>query len=106
RHGAHPRLTAYHLHPSAHWDEEWSAYSREAVWDVMEYYRRFPVIYRTLLRFLPRDGEVLEAGSGLGFWVALMREAGVRARGLDNSPPALMRARDAFPGLPFEGGDV
>jgi SAM-dependent methyltransferase len=106
RRGLHPRLVAYKLRASQVWDEEWSAYSPAAVREVMEYYRRFPVIYPTLLKHLPRDGEVIEAGSGLGHWVALLREAGIAARGVDLSGEALSRARRVFPGLVFEEGDV
>ncbi|HVR71255.1 MAG TPA: class I SAM-dependent methyltransferase [Vicinamibacteria bacterium] len=106
RRGPHSRLVAYKLRAAAVWDEEWAAYSPAAVREVMEYYRRFPVIHEALLRYLPRDGEVIEAGSGLGHWVALLREAGIAARGVDLSPEALSRAREVFPGLPFDEGDV
>ena len=106
RRGRHARLVAYKLRASDVWDEEWSAYSPAAVREVMEYYRRFPVMHEALLRHLPRDGEVIEAGSGLGHWVALMREAGIAARGVDLSQEALLRARAVFPGLPFDEGDV
>src|SRR5688572_982873 len=106
RRGRHARLVAYKLRASEVWDEEWSTYSPAAVREVMEYYRRFPVIHETLRRHLPRDGEVIEAGSGLGHWVALMREAGIAARGVDLSREALVRAREVFPGLPFDEGDV
>jgi SAM-dependent methyltransferase len=106
RRGVHPRLVAYKLRVSEVWDDEWSTYSPAGVREVMEYYRRFPVLYPTLLKHLPRDGEVIEAGSGLGHWVALLREAGVAARGVDVSAEALTRARRVFPGLIFEEGDV
>jgi SAM-dependent methyltransferase len=106
RRGTHPRLAAYKLRPMQVWDEEWSQYSPAAVRDVMAYYRRFPVIYPALRRHLPRDGEILEAGAGLGQWVALLREAGFAARGIDSSQEALARARLVFPGLPFDAGDV
>jgi SAM-dependent methyltransferase len=106
RRGLHPRLVAYKLRATDVWDEEWARYSPAAVREVMEYYRRFPVIHRTLLHHLPRDGEVIEAGSGLGHWVALLREAGIAARGVDLSAAALARARAVFPGLPFDEGDV
>jgi SAM-dependent methyltransferase len=105
-HGAHRRLTAYKLESAHAWDEEWSAYSVAAVHDVKDYYFRFPVLYPTLLRHLPRPGEVLEAGSGLGHWVSLLHEAGFPVRGIDSSEEALVRSREAFPGLPFDHGDA
>jgi SAM-dependent methyltransferase len=104
--GPYPRLVAYKLRASQVWDEEWSQYTPAAVREVMEYYRRFPVIHPTLIRHLPPGGEIVEAGSGLGQWVALLREAGFAARGVDSSPEALSLARRVFPGLRFDEGDV
>jgi SAM-dependent methyltransferase len=106
RRGPHPRLAAYKLREASVWDEEWAGYSPAAVRDTMEYYRRFPVIYPALRRHLPRDGRVVEAGSGLGQWVALLREDGFDAVGVDTSEEALRRSRLVFPGLPFEQADV
>lgn len=104
--GPYPRLVAYKLRASEVWDDEWSRYTPAAVREVMEYYRRFPVIYPSLMRHLPREGEIVEAGSGLGQWVALLREAGFAARGVDSSREALSRARRVFPGMPFDEADV
>ena len=106
RRGAHPRLVAYKLREARVWDEEWSRYSPDAVREAMESYRRFPVIYPALLRHLPRDGAIVEAGSGLGHWVALLREAGFDAFGVDASAEALARSRLVFPGLRFDEADV
>ena len=106
RRGLHPRLAAYKLRDASVWDEEWANYSPAAVRDTMEYYRRFPVLYPALRRHLPRDGRVVEAGSGLGQWVALLREDGFDAVGVDTSDEALRRSRLVFPGLPFAQADV
>jgi SAM-dependent methyltransferase len=106
KHGEHLRLVCYAVGSSEVWDQEWSRYSPEAVRFVKEYYRRFSNVYETLVRYLPREGELLEAGSGLGHWVALLNEAGFRVRGMDCSEEALVRARQTFPELSFERGDV
>jgi SAM-dependent methyltransferase len=106
RHGSFLRLATYFVGDGGSWDEEWSSYSPSKTRMVMEYYRRYPVVYPTLLRYLPRDGESLEAGSGLGFWVALLAEAGYRARGVDRSEVAVRHARATFPELSFDEGDV
>jgi len=106
KHGEHLRLVSYAPGSAQIWDTEWSHYSPEAVRFVKEYYRCFSNVYRTLVRYLPRDGELLEAGSGLGHWVALLNEAGFRARGMDCSEEALVRARRTFPSLSFDQGDV
>lgn len=106
RHGEFDRLACYAVGGAHTWDKEWEPYSPAEVRYVMEYYRHFGVMYRTLLRRLPHDGEIVEAGSGLGFWVALLAEAGFRACGMDVSEEALEQARRTFPGLRFERGDV
>jgi SAM-dependent methyltransferase len=106
RHGRYDRLATYFVGDEGTWDEEWDRYSEATTRKVMEYYRRYPVVYPSLVRFLPRDGECLEAGSGLGFWVALLAEAGIPTRGVDRSPVAVRLARETFPGLRFDEGDV
>lgn len=106
QHGDHLRLVCYAVGTSHTWDSEWKDYSPQEVRYVKEYHRYFSGIYRTLLRYLPREGEVLEAGAGLGHWVALLDEAGFRARGMDYSDEALAQARRTFPDLRFDRGDV
>jgi SAM-dependent methyltransferase len=106
RHGSFSRLSCYMEGAPHTWDSEWNRYSPAGIREVMEYYRTVTPILPLLLRHLPRDGEVLEAGSGLGFWVALLNEAGCRARGIDCSEQALAQARSAFPGLRFDYADV
>lgn len=104
--GAFVRLATYTVGGAPSWDEEWDKYTAPRVRTVMEYYRRYPVVYPTLLRYLPRDGDIVEGGSGLGFWVGLLQEAGFRINGLDRSPSALRLARETFPELRFDEGDV
>lgn len=106
RHGDYHRLTAYFVGEEHCWDEEWTPYSPRVIRVVKEYYRTFSILHRTLLRHLPGDGEILEAGSGLGFWVALLEEAGLTARGVDRSHKALELARRTFPSSRFDEGDV
>lgn len=106
RHGDFLRLVCFETMEAHTWDAEWERYSPESIRFVKEYYRRFSVIYSTLRRVLPRDGEILEAGSGLGFWVSLLAEAGFAARGIDYSDEAIALARRTFPELAFDRGDV
>ena len=47
----------------------------------------------TLLRLLPKNGVILEAGCGLGRWVVYLRERGHRVVGLDLSLDTLTRCR-------------
>ena len=84
KHGEHHRLVCFQTAQTHIWDQEWQGYTPESIHFVMEYYRRFSVIYKTLLRFLPRYGEVPEAGSGLGYWVSLLAKTGFQVRGVFN----------------------
>ena len=106
RHGPFVRLATYFVDGGGSWDEDWEAYTPERTRSVKEYYRAYPVVYPSLVRYLPRDGICLEAGSGLGFWVALLAEAGFTARGIDRSPIAVRQSRATFPDLTFDEGDV
>ena len=106
QHGSHLRLTSFFLGKSSSWDEVWTPYSPKGIRVVKEYFRHFSILLPTLLDHLPRDGPIIEAGSGLGFWVALLNEAGHEVWGLDRSDPALELARRTFPDLRFDRGDV
>ncbi len=55
---------------------------------------------------LPDAGLVLEAGCGVGQYVALLRERGRPAVGADWSAEALARGRAAFPGIPVAAMDL
>src|SRR5574338_69417 len=55
---------------------------------------------------LPDAGLVLEAGCGVGQYVALLRERGRPAVGADWSAEALARGRAAFPGIPGAAMDL
>ena len=105
-HGPFVRLATYFVDGGGSWDEDWDSYTPERTRSVRDYYRAYPVVYPSLLRHLPRDGICLEAGSGLGFWVALLAEAGFDARGIDRSAVAVRHSRATFPDLTFDEGGV
>jgi len=60
---------------------------------------------RTLLKFRPAPAQILELGCGHGSFVALMRQAGYDARGVEMSPWIVDFARRTF-GIPIEVGPV
>ncbi len=49
---------------------------------------------------------VLDLGCGTGDHVSALRERGVQAEGVDQSPEMIARARKKFPGAPFEVADA
>lgn len=52
------------------------------------------------------DGPVLDAGCGPGHWTAFLRELGADAEGIDLVPAFVDGARERFPGVAFEVGDL
>jgi SAM-dependent methyltransferase len=56
--------------------------------------------------YLSRDGYILEAGSGLGATMVVLREQGFKLIGLDYAEQALQQSRAHDPTLPLQVGDV
>lgn len=61
---------------------------------------------RTLRRFAPEAGRLLDVGCSGGFIVEAAREAGLAATGVDLEPPAIAYARRHFPANDFFCGTV
>ncbi|HEV2580975.1 MAG TPA: methyltransferase domain-containing protein, partial [Ktedonobacteraceae bacterium] len=59
-----------------------------------------------LLRYLPSRGLHLEAGCGVGYWVAALREKGMWIEGIEYARELVELARSAHPGLPVRWGDA
>jgi len=59
-----------------------------------------------VLRLLPREGLVLEAGCGSGRWVAFLKEHGARIVGMDFSDEGLRLLKSEIPGVPVAVGLV
>ena len=52
------------------------------------------------------EGPVIDAGCGPGQWTDFLTGLGHEARGVDQVPEFIRRARSEYPGVPFEVGDV
>lgn len=84
------------------WTEHWGGQDAAVLLAVA---RRSPLT-ALIERGLPERGLVLEAGCGIGQYVALLRERGWPAVGADWSAEALARGRRAFPGAPLVAMDL
>jgi SAM-dependent methyltransferase len=84
------------------WTEHWGGQDAATLLAVA---RRSPLT-ALIERALPERGLVLEAGCGIGQYVALLRERGRPAVGADWSAAALARGRHAFPGAPLAAMDL
>ena len=61
---------------------------------------------RLILKHMPKQGRILEAGCGSGWLVKLMRDAGYDAEGVDYSKELVASVNQAYPDLPVRFGDV
>ncbi len=52
------------------------------------------------------EGPLIDAGCGPGQWTDFLTRLGHEARGVDQVPEFIRRARSEYPGVPFEVGDV
>jgi SAM-dependent methyltransferase len=75
------------------WTEHWGGHSVETLLSIA----RTSPLTDLLARALPAQGQVLEAGCGLGQYVLLLRERGWAAVGADWSQPALAACRRLRP---------
>ncbi|MBL8120683.1 MAG: methyltransferase domain-containing protein [Anaerolineae bacterium] len=87
------------------WENIWDSASVERELQAMNYARAKQAlkIYTT---YLPKDGMILEAGSGLGAMVITLRRLGYNVVGLDYAANALHVSRAYDPSLPLLVGDV
>jgi SAM-dependent methyltransferase len=67
---------------------------------------RLTFLERAAVRYLPREGRVLEAGCGLGQFVLALRRRGWDAEGVDYAEETVQAVRAALPDLPIRTGDV
>ncbi len=63
-------------------------------------------IHDPLLRLLPKEGKILEAGCGQGRWVVYLHQKGYKTIGLEIYEDALKGTKKEFPSLPLIRGDV
>lgn len=87
------------------WENIWESASVEAELRAARSSRALRTMY-TYAAYLTRDALILEAGSGLGAAMILLRQMGYRVIGLDYAVNALEAAQRYDASLPLLGGDV
>lgn len=87
------------------WESIWDSASVETELETVRYERSMATI-RAYTAYLPRDGVILEAGSGLSAVVITLREMGYPIIGMDYAVNALATSRAYDPTLPLFAGDV
>lgn len=87
------------------WEEIWDSASVEIELETVRYTRSMETIEK-YLPYLPKDGIVLEAGSGLSAIVLTLQSMGFRVMGMDYAENALHTSRAYDPTLNLFAGDV
>jgi SAM-dependent methyltransferase len=87
------------------WETIWQGASVEVELETMQYARARETV-SAYLPYLPKDGILLEAGSGLSAVVITLRRMGYRILGLDYAAQALHISHQYDPALPLMVGDV
>ncbi len=87
------------------WDEHWHGGASE------EFYQRYKAgaldEYEDIfLRFLLKEGKILEAGCGLGQYVVAMRARGYDMEGVDSASETIDEINKLFGDVPIRNGDI
>ena len=91
------------VNPSEWWDRKYEADGEQ--WDDPEEYRR-QLFYPLLMEHLKAGNKYLDAGCGLGGWLAFLRARGMEVIGIESSKRAVEMALLLDPTLPIQVGDV
>jgi len=88
------------------WEEHWGNLSDEQLRHVLRPTRRVSPMVGQLLKLLPKDGPILEAGCGTRIYVRRLTNRGYSTIGLDFATETLKRSLDVCPELTLVAGDV
>ena len=61
---------------------------------------------KPFLKWLPKDGKIIEAGCGTGWYVVALKERGYDVEGVDYAEETVSGLKELFPDLDFKAGDV
>lgn len=59
-----------------------------------------------ILKYLPTDSTVIEAGCGMGQWVIYLADKGYKIKGIDYSEDTISKLKKEFPEYDFEYGNI
>lgn len=91
------------FNPTEWWDRKYEAQGE--AWSDPEEYRR-QLFYPLLMEHLKPGKKYLDAGCGLGGWLAFLRARGFDVVGIESSKKAVEMVKQLDPTLPVQVGDV
>ena len=86
----------------AHWDNLWSATAFEEAYRAVEDH----FLRDVFQRIFPKPGKILEAGCGLGQYVAYYRQRGYDIEGVDSSTVGIEKVKARHPELSVQVADI
>lgn len=89
----------------AFWDGVWDRELNESTYRAAMA-GKLSFLKRPVLKWLPREGKILEAGCGLGQFVVALRARGYDAEGVDFAASTIARVQRLVPHVPLRAGDV
>ncbi len=87
------------------WELNWSKVDHSAITEIFDY-PRVKKLTEIYLKYLPKDGLILEAGCGLGQWVGYLGSKGYNIVGIDYNESTISQAKGYNPALPLATADV
>ncbi|MEK7557431.1 MAG: class I SAM-dependent methyltransferase [Patescibacteria group bacterium] len=91
------------FNPTEWWDRKYEGDGEQ--WSDPEEYRR-QLFYPLLMEHLKPGKKYLDAGCGLGGWLAFLRARGMDVVGIESSRKAVEMVKKLDPSLPVQVGDV
>ncbi len=88
------------------WDNHWQTHFDPAVYDWADSGPHLGSFEQPFVKYLPKTGPVLEAGCGLGQYVAALRARGYAVEGVEWGRKTVETVLAARPDLPIRTGDV
>ena len=88
------------------WDNLWQTYFDPATYDWADTGPHLGYLEQPVLKYLPKAGPILEAGCGLGLYVAILRARGYAVEGVEWGRETVETVLSVRPDLPIRVGDV
>lgn len=101
----HGRIEYYGAHADqSYWDEHWEHRLTRDMYDAWA--SQNAGWLEPLLEYLPREGHIVEAGCGVGQYVAVLRARGYDCEGVEWAPRTVELVHRIAPELPVRVGDA